>query len=770
MANLSSFLSASYVGYTGSVGGTDISLDSSPTLGGDLNTTGNDLYSANNDLAILGGGTQATRPQVHLTNNGGLALYGGSATNAVNKKTDTYGVKIDGGDGIIDVASDLVLTGDNYNITFDKSTDDLIFDSGARAYFNDQWIYNDGSVFRIGNGAGSTNDTYFSFKSQTIFYRAGTMNSLMTVQNGVQRFHVNGKITTAADIEVGGSILNADDITTGPASGNPTINLGDGSGNFGTPVINFNAASVGVSGFIKHVANGGFEIKSNSAGDYIRLQTYDGSHHTPLEVDGNTVTISSAYDLPTSDGSSGQVLATDGSGALSFADAGGDLITSASFPSASFSLTNSDKGKYYHMTGSNQTITLPASSAISAGWYAFISLDKNAVYSLNISAASGDSWYNGEISTYTIYSGNTVLVIYRGSGEWGLIGNDYYMATSAYGSGSRPTSSGARAVAIGASASASGNYTYAFGKDAAATGLYATAMTRSRAGAASSFAAAIDTNSSSYGTTGANSVAIGKQAKVTSASALAIGQANTTSGLQALTLGYTNQATGSASAAIGYSNNATSTNGYAYAFGLMNTVSSSNGGGAFGATNTVTGNNGYVIGVGNTVSHENSVAIGSGISSSATNQINLGHTDETVRISSTYTLPTSDGTNGQVLTTDGSGAVSFADAGGGGGPNVGTTASNATLTAASTNTSYHITALAADATIAAPSGTPVDGHKLVYRFKDDGTSRTLTWNSIFRAIGTTIPSATSAGKVMYVGTIYNGQDSKWDVISVTVEI
>jgi len=41
-------------------------------------------------------------------------------------------------------------------------------------------------------------------------------------------------------------------------------------------------------------------------------------------------------------------------------------------------------------------------------------------------------------------------------------------------------------------------------------------------------------------------------------------------------------------------------------------------------------------------------------------------TGGTVSVNGAYTLPTSDGTNGQVLTTDGSGAVTFADAGGGG--------------------------------------------------------------------------------------------------------
>jgi hypothetical protein len=117
------------------------------------------------------------------------------------------------------------------------------------------------------------------------------------------------------------------------------------------------------------------------------------------------------------------------------------------------------------------------------------------------------------------------------------------------------------------------------------------------------------------------------------------------------------------------------------------------------------------------------------------------------------------------LTIDG-----LAVGGGGGGLDVGSTASDTTITATSDNTSYHVTALAVDATIAAPTGTPADGHRLLYRIKDNGTERLLTWNAIFRATGTTLPAGTSAGKVMYVGTIYNSQDSKWDVISVTVEI
>ena len=576
MANLSSFLSASYVGYTGSAGGTDISLDSSPTLGGDLNTAGNDLYSSNSNLAIISGGTQATRPQVHLTNNGGLSLYGGGASTAVTTQS-SMGIRIDGGDGNIGVTSDLVLTGDNYNITFDKSTDDLIFDTGARAYFNDQTIYNDG-VFRIGNGAGTTNDTYFNFKNQVIFYRAGTMNSLMTIQSGVQRFHVNGKITTAADIEVGG------DIITGPASGNPSITLGDGTGSFGTPVINFNSATVGTAGYINYQGGAGFSIKSNSSGDYIRLQTYDGSHHTPLEVDANVVTISQAYDLPSADGTTGQVLTTNGSGTLSFADAAADT-GDISFSTNEITTTD-DQMVFKIDTDNNET------------------------------GYEGYYFYGGPIG-----NGNVRLWV-NGTTETGL----------------KMTSSSTAYSAI-----------------------------------------------------------LQRQDKIM-----------------------------------------------------------------------------FILNEDGTDAPVNFWNYGNGASSHI--DLGLRHASARVRItdhtSSTvfYSLPRATPSSGDVLTaSDGSGTLTWS-APSGGGPDVGTTASSATLTAASTNTSYHVTALATNATIAAPSGTPVDGHKLVYRFKDDGTARTLTWNSIFRAIGTTIPSGTSAGKVMYVGTIYNGQDSKWDVISATVEI
>jgi len=150
----------------------------------------------------------------------------------------------------------------------------------------------------------------------------------------------------------------------------------------------------------------------------------------------------------------------------------------------------------------------------------------------------------------------------------------------------------------------------------------------------------------------------------------------------------------------------------------------------------------------------------------------------------TLTLPTTDGNSGELLQTDGSGITSWVDtttyfsnrfggAGTSGDPitpiKVTTTASSATPTPdADASTMFTVTALAANAVFAAPTGTPVDGQDLLIRIKDNATPRTLGWNAIYRA-GTdfALPTTTVASETMYVQFIYNSADSKWDAIGLT---
>jgi hypothetical protein len=108
-------------------------------------------------------------------------------------------------------------------------------------------------------------------------------------------------------------------------------------------------------------------------------------------------------------------------------------------------------------------------------------------------------------------------------------------------------------------------------------------------------------------------------------------------------------------------------------------------------------------------------------------------------------------------------------AGGGSAPNVQTVTSSATVTPTYSNDVVEVTAQAAGLTIANPSGTAVNGHGLVIRVKDNGTSRSLTWGSEYRAVGVVLPSATVLGKWHYFACIRNSTDGKMDVLAAAVE-
>lgn len=103
-------------------------------------------------------------------------------------------------------------------------------------------------------------------------------------------------------------------------------------------------------------------------------------------------------------------------------------------------------------------------------------------------------------------------------------------------------------------------------------------------------------------------------------------------------------------------------------------------------------------------------------------------------------------------------------------PRTSTTTATATLTPdISSFDQYNLTAQDQALTVAAPTGTPVDGNKLILRILDNGTARAITWNATYTAIGTTLPTTTTANKMIYVGCIYNSTNTRWDVIAVTTQ-
>jgi hypothetical protein len=102
-------------------------------------------------------------------------------------------------------------------------------------------------------------------------------------------------------------------------------------------------------------------------------------------------------------------------------------------------------------------------------------------------------------------------------------------------------------------------------------------------------------------------------------------------------------------------------------------------------------------------------------------------------------------------------------------PRVQSVVSAATVTATSLNDLVKITAQAEALTLANPTGTFAEGQALIFRIKDNGTARAITFGANFRAVGVTLPTTTTISKTTYVGCIFNSTDTKFDVIASLTE-
>lgn len=98
-------------------------------------------------------------------------------------------------------------------------------------------------------------------------------------------------------------------------------------------------------------------------------------------------------------------------------------------------------------------------------------------------------------------------------------------------------------------------------------------------------------------------------------------------------------------------------------------------------------------------------------------------------------------------------------------PRTSSVASAATLTPdADAYDVVAVSAQAANLTIAAPTGTATDGQRLIIRIRDNGTSRTLTWNAAYSAFTGDLVAATVVSATMIYEFIWNASTSKWDLL------
>ncbi len=313
-----------------------------------------------------------------------------------------------------------------------------------------------------------------------------------------------------------------------------------------------------------------------------------------------------------------------------------------------FSANNSRNDATFGSTGAN-SVTLGYQSRAQATYsiaigYAAIAGGQYGI-ALGFSRANGEQSFSIGQNASTASGENTIVIgkaisssvdneiAIGGTGNTIKLFNAYTLPTSDGAAGTALVTNGSGALsfsAVGAALydanesspsaqpSATGANAIAIGDRATASGSKAIALGWGQSQGYHSMSGPIGNYLSTYGAIADHSLAIGSEAKASGSYGVALGRSVVASGSQSLSLGY---------------------------------------GGTASAINAV------AIGDSNTASHANAIVIGDSVQSTTTNEVSIGGTADTVRISESYTLPTSDGSAGTALVTNGSGALSFSSVG-----------------------------------------------------------------------------------------------------------
>jgi hypothetical protein len=67
------------------------------------------------------------------------------------------------------------------------------------------------------------------------------------------------------------------------------------------------------------------------------------------------------------------------------------------------------------------------------------------------------------------------------------------------------------------------------------------------------------------------------------------------------------------------------------------------------------------------------------------------------------------------------------------------------------------------------TGTPANFDMLLFRIKDDGTARAITWGASYEAKGAALPTTTVLSKVLHALFIWDSVTSKWGCLSISQE-
>jgi hypothetical protein len=306
-----------------------------------------------------------------------------------------------------------------------------------------------------------------------------------------------------------------------------------------------------------------------------------------ISVQANSTTVSTATRIVNFAGAGVSTTALGSTVTVTVAGSGASTPITISNKTSAYTVIASDSGTIINCTSGTFTVALTAAATLGAGFNVTIWNTSTSTSDIITIDPDGAETVGG-LSTLRIRRGEGTQIICDGT-NW-QTGNkktmrqyaENFSATAigqpqALGDSSvammRATASGADSFALGVNASASATNAIAFGVSSnassnssmalgqnsgfngsqAVTGAGAMALGGSYASGVDSFAAGVGNNTSSYGATGSNSVAIGLLAKATGFYGVAIGNEAVAdvSGAPSYAIGQNVQATGQRSTAIG---------------------------------------------------------------------------------------------------------------------------------------------------------------------------------------------------------------------------